>query len=119
MDSKVTYFSPRIRKGKQVRVLDDIHVKNELKTLCNDVILVPIDKASNNIALIICKQHYASLIKTELGYSTRASRHSNMYIAYEEVFNTNSADIINKHADDLPRYGLEVEEELRFLRVLY
>jgi len=118
IDSKVDYFSPRIRKGKNVRVLDNADVKNELKTLRNNFILVPIDKASNNIALI-CKQHYATLIKNELGYSARVSRHTNQSTAYAEVHNTSSSEIINKHADELPLYGLEVEEELRFIPVMY
>ena len=111
VDSKVTYFSPRIRKRETVSVLDDISVKNELKTLRNNFILVPIDKASNNVSLI-CKQHYATLIKTEVGYSARATRQSDKFLAYEEVSNTCPADIIDKHSNDLPLFGLTVEEEI-------
>jgi len=117
VESKITHFSPRI-KDKIVKVLDNIDVKRELKTLRDHFILVPIDKASNNIALI-CKQHYANLIKSELGYSARSSRRCSKSPAYEVVYDLSATDIIDKHAADLPVYGLEIDEELRFLPVMY
>ena len=117
VDDKVTHFSPRI-KHRKVQVLNDVEVKRELKTLRDHFILVPIDKASNNISLI-CKQHYANLIKSELGFSARSSRRCSSSLAYEEVIDTTAADIIEKHATDLPIYGLDVEEELRFIPILY
>ena len=81
-------------------------------------ILVPIDKASNNISFI-CKQHYATLIKSELGYTIRSNRRSKESASYEVVDNLSITEIIDQHVADLPVYGLTVEEELRSLPVLY
>ena len=59
-----------IRKGCQgvvkfvnflIYIYDDNEAKAELKRLQNDFVIVPIDKAANNIAFI-CKQHYAHVL---------------------------------------------------------
>ena len=34
-------------------------------------------------------------------------------------YDLSATDIIDKHATDLPIYGLEVDEELRFLPIMY
>ena len=117
VDSKIVYFSPKI-KEERVQVLENFDVKNELKTLRDHFILVPIDKASNNISFI-CKQHYANLIKNELGYSIRSSRRLPESPAYEVITDMTVTDIIDKHTADMPLYGLSVDEEFQSLPVLY
>ena len=47
-------------------ILDDDDVKTYLAALHKNFVIVPIDKASNNIA-IVCKKFYVSRLFEELG----------------------------------------------------
>ena len=58
----------KIKSKKAKSVFDDDKAKAELKRLQNDFVIVPIDKAANNISFI-CKQHYAEVILSELKYN--------------------------------------------------
>ena len=49
-------------------VLEDKSVRSFLKDMHNKFVFVPIDKASNNIA-IVCKRLYATVIYNELDYA--------------------------------------------------
>ena len=57
--SKRTFATPK-------KVLDDPDVKLYLESFQKKYVLVPADKASNNI-IIVCKSYYISVIKDELG----------------------------------------------------
>ena len=61
VDRRINKYAPKIRSKKVKSVFDDSTAKSELKRLQNDFVIVPIDKAANNIAFI-CKQHYAEII---------------------------------------------------------
>ena len=75
---KITHFSPRVNAREVHKVLENEDVKRELKALQKCFVLVSIDKASNNIAFI-CKQHYASVIRAEIGYSGRSMHSGTLY----------------------------------------
>ena len=57
VDRRINKYAPKIKSKKVKSVFDDSIAKSELKRLQNDFVIVPIDKAANNIAFI-CKQHY-------------------------------------------------------------
>ena len=61
VDSKIGKKAPLIKSKKSLSVFDDNEAKAELKRLQNDFVIVPIDKAANNVAFI-CKQHYAHVL---------------------------------------------------------
>lgn len=63
-------------------VLNEPNVKRDLKSLHSKCVFVPIDKASNNVA-IICKRLYASVIYNELNFANLNS--SNVSKTYEKV----------------------------------
>ena len=46
-----------------------VNLFSELKKLQQNCVIVPIDKAPNNISFI-CKRHYAQVIAAELKYSS-------------------------------------------------
>ena len=54
MDTKIGKKAPLIKSQKALSVFDDNEAKSELKRLQNDFVIVPIDKAANNVAFI-CK----------------------------------------------------------------
>ena len=101
------------------KILDNEDVKKELKALQKCFVLVPIDKASNNIAFI-CKQHYASVIRAELGYSGRSMRSGTCSSPTYNLLTDGVSDhIIEEHISELNEYGLEVEEEMKSLPSMY
>ena len=75
-------------------------MKIELDKLHKDFVVVPIDKASNNVPFI-CKNHYAEVIKSELKFSLQTEN----YNTYEHV-NTPSNEIMKSHSDMLNKFDL-------------
>ena len=106
--------------GREVhKVLDNDNVKKELKALQKCFVLVPIDKASNNIAFV-CKQHYASVIRAELGYPGRSMRSGTCSSpTYSLCTDVDPDELIENQVSELDRYGLEVEEEMKSLPRMY
>jgi len=72
MDAINSLLDTRIAQLEQqvhpihVNIFDDFHVRSHLKQLQDKFVIVPIDKASGNIAFI-CKRFYAKVILEELG----------------------------------------------------
>ena len=65
-DEKITNLKSYIKCHRTNRVLEQSDVGEYLKELHTKYVLVPIDKAANNIA-IICKKFYVSVILKEIG----------------------------------------------------
>ena len=66
-----------------------------LKKLQNNFVFVPIDKASNNVA-IICKQYYALVILNELDINNLGSNSAD---STYELSIKSSDDIITEHVN--------------------
>ena len=61
------------------------NVKNALDNIHKDFVIVPIDKATGNIALV-CKRFYASVVTRELGLNNNSSTDSyNSAVAYLQM----------------------------------
>ena len=77
-----------------------------LKQLQKDFVLVPVDKAGNNIA-IICKYYYISLLRNELSSNN-----------FTEV-NSNADTILNSHKQFLNKFSIDVNDKHNKLPFLY
>ena len=120
IDRKILYFFNKIIIKKNHNVLNNYGAMSELKKLQSHFILVPTDKAANNI-YFVCKNYYANCIKNELGYTGNRSLRSRSIGSqtYEQIHDSLPSQIIDNHVTELRRYGLEVEEELQFLPNMY
>ena len=77
-------------------------VINALDKIHKDFVVVPIDKAAGNIALI-CKRFYASVITRELGLSENSSTDT-----YNNTGGLSTNDIIDKNIRDLRiKFGID------------
>ena len=84
-----------------------------LSELQSKYVMVPIDKASNNIAFI-CKRFYAQVIVEELGLVGNPSA------TYTKIDHLTPDTIINKHQTDMKaKFGIEVDEEMSTLPDIY
>ena len=66
------------------------HLKQSIKEFHREYVMVPADKAPNNV-VVVCRLHYVSTLKQELG-GTRA---------YLETY-TDELSVVNAHLNDLP-----------------
>ena len=56
---RISSLKEKIRSPKQ-KILNDPDVKNTLRTLHDDFVLVPVDKAANNV-IVVCKSTMSRL----------------------------------------------------------
>ena len=97
-------------------VLEDKSVRSFLKDMHNKFVFVPIDKASNNIA-IVCKRLYATVIYNELDYANILS--TNFSGTYQFIPHKMPSSIISEHIDYQKVLKFEVEEEMEKLPTMY
>ena len=66
VDEKINVLKLKIRPQRKFQILKENTAKEYLDRLHEKYVLVPIDKASNNIA-VICKKFYVEVILKEIG----------------------------------------------------
>ena len=54
---RISSLKKKIGSPKQ-RILNDPDVKDTLRGLHNDFVLVPASKAANNVVIVVCKKYY-------------------------------------------------------------
>ena len=92
-------------------ILDDDDVKTYLAELHKNFVIVPIDKASNNIA-IVCKKFYVSRLFEELGIP------GNISDTYKSATKIKD-DIITNNLSLCGKYGLELTVSQMTLPFMY
>ena len=101
-----------IGKAKEAKqILKDKDVLEYLTELHNNYVIVPIDKAANNIS-IICKRFYVTRLLKEVGALGDPN-------PTYEVKNINPSEIINDDILLCERYGLKLEESQKTLPIMY
>jgi len=106
---KVRKFQPRNCK----RILDHEDVKSYLINFQKDFVLVPTDKACNNIS-IVCKAFYIQMLLKEVGFfdvEKKAGR------TYHEVKNS-ALEIIENHKLENKNFGVIMDEKQNQLPIL-
>ena len=66
VEAKIASLKRKMKYMSIKPVLDRPEVQEDLQTLHSKFVLVPIDKASNNVAFV-CKRYYAEVILQEIG----------------------------------------------------
>ncbi len=103
VDSKIEYLKKKKKYKKVSSVLrrqDVIEYLNELHT---NFVIVPIDKAANNVAFI-CKRFYVEVILREIGILGTGNE---TYIRADK----DKAEIVNENVNFSKRLGLVVSEK--------
>ena len=109
----ISSFKEKIQSPKQ-EIRNDPDVKDTLRRLHDDFVLVPEDKAANNVIVVCKKYHIETLIK-ELGINTNNMSASSTYIP-----SIGSGDeILKSHCTFIESVGLEMSEENKNLPYLY
>ena len=90
-------------------------VKQSLSELHDKFILTPIDKATNNIA-IICKRFYILTLLKELGLQNDSDGVTN---TYELCADIEESDLFNDHSNFLKKLNLKITEDNKRLPNIY
>ena len=100
-------------KSPKCKVLDQPDVKDTLHKLHANYVLVPADKAANNV-IIVCKKYYIDTLVKQLGIDN-VNINSPTYIHKDASFET----IVKSHNQFITSVGLEMSEEDQNLPYLY
>ena len=92
-------------KSPKCKVLDQPDVKDTLHKLPTNYVLVPADKAANNV-IIVCKKYYIDTLVKELGINN-VNINNPTYIPIDDSFET----IMKSHNQFITSVGLEISEE--------
>ena len=111
VDTKIALLNTRIRPRKTNPVLKDPEFIEYLKSLHDRYVLVPIDKAANNVA-IICKRYYVQVILKEIGILDLGNP---TYAKAEKL----TAEIVDDNTCYAKRLGFEVKENDKVLPTMY
>ena len=84
------------------------HLKQGIQEFHRKCVLVPADKAANNI-VVVCRLHYINTLKQELNGTK----------AYKET-STDEKTVVNSHSNDLPyKFAVNVKERQDKLPTMY
>ena len=103
----------KLRKVPSVTkpILENEEVMSSLSQLHSKFVVVPIDKASNNVA-IICKRFYIHKLLNEVGVPGDAS-------PTYKLSTKDPNDVIDNNISLCEKYGLSVEDRLKTLPFMY
>ena len=100
-------------KSSKCKVLDQPDVKDTLHKLHANYVLVPADKAANNV-IIVCKKYYIDILVKELGINN-VNINNPTYIPRDDSFET----LVKSPNQFITSVGLEMSEEDQNLPYLY
>ena len=100
-------------KSPKCKVLDQHVVKDTIHQLHANYVLVPADKAANNL-IILCKKYYIDTLVKDLGINN-LNFNNPTYIPIDDSFET----IMKSHNHFITSIGLEMSEEDQNLPYLY
>ena len=100
-------------ESPKCKVLDQPHVKDNLRKLRVNHVFVPADKAANNV-IVVCKKYYIDTLVKELGINN-VNISNPTYIPIDD----SSETIVKSHKQFITSVGLEMSEEDQNLPYLY
>ena len=109
----ISSLKEKILSLKQ-KILNDPDVKDILRRLHDDFVLVPADKAANSVIVVCKKYHIETLIK-DLGINITIISPNSTYILSADSFD----EILKSHCKFIESVGLEMSEEDKNLPYLY
>ena len=101
-------------KSPKCKIFNQPDVKDTIHKLHANHILVPADKAANNV-IVVCKKYYINTLVKELGVINSVNSDNTTYIPKDNSFEI----IVKSHNQFITSVGLEMSEEDQNLPYLY
>ena len=102
---RISSLKEKVQIPKQ-KILNDSDVKDTLNRLNDDFVLVPADKAANNVT-VVCKKYQIETSTKGLGINTKNINPNSTYIPSTDLFK----EILKSHCQFIESVGLEMSEE--------
>ena len=115
VDDKITLLKNKIKTKPIKSIFKDYAVKKQLNHLKESFVIVPIDKATNNIAFI-CKHFYAKVLVKELDFSNPNNCDNS---TYHQIHNFDKKQIIKEHKTFLSKLKIELKQNMENLPLMY
>ena len=113
IDDRIKVIGNRSRQHFRQSALKNADVKRSLEELQEKYVIVPIDKASNNVAFI-CKRFYANVLLKELGLIGQESA------TYCQVHDQDIDSVVTQHCADLKnKFNITVPTDMCSLPDIY
>ena len=112
LDNKINYLKRNIKPKRTNPILQQDNVNNYLQELHNKFVLVPIDKAANNIA-IVCKRYYVEVILKEIGLLE--NKNNDTYLKS----NITKNEIIDDNITYSEKLGFKINDKEKQLPIMY
>ena len=113
IDSRILSLDTSKRKTRYHSILKSSSTSSCLSLLQSKYVMVPIDKAANNIAFV-CKRFYATVLMEELGLSAESSS------TYTRIHNQTPDDIVSLHQAQLKdKFNIEIDDDMKTLPDIY
>ena len=103
VQNKIKSLKSKVKCPRIKPVLNDNEVKRCLSELHAKYVIVPIDKAANNIS-IICKKFYIEVLMNEVGILNAPN------LTYSLVIDKTAAQVIDDNVEYSERLGFEIKE---------
>ena len=111
VDIKISNLKNNIRPRTKKKILQDPEVTQYLQNIHSKYVVVPIDKASNNVS-VICKKYYVEVILKEIG------KLGDISPTYTDTTNS-KANIINDDCMYADHLYLKIPDKHKTLPIMY
>ena len=110
--TRINRLKTKTKNPRKKHILSDENCKNYLEDFQKHFVLVPADKASNNV-LIVCKKHYLDVVLKELNTQNGTSPQTYMPCS------TNIENLVTQHQNVVSRYNIEIPDCMKQLPKFY
>ena len=111
VDRRIQVLKTRITPSATKPILQSDEVQSALSALHDKFVIVPIDKATNNVA-VICKRFYVQKLLNEVGIPGDSS-------STYKLSDRSPSDVIGDNTILCEKFGLSLEERLKSLPFMY
>ena len=109
MDKRIKFYSQNTNLLPPKPKSSFRHLKQGIQEFHRKYVLVPADKAANNVVVVVCQLYYINTLKQELNGTK----------AYEET-SINEKSVVYSHSNEIPKkFAVDVEERQDRLPTMY
>ena len=109
MDKRIKLYSPNTNLLPPKPKSSFRHLKQGIQEFHRNYVLVPADRAANNVVVVVCRLHYINTLKQELN-CTKANKETSK----------DEKSVVYSHSNEIPnKFAVDVKERQDRLPTMY